>query len=269
MTITKFGPPNLANFKQILTFGKQKHFCPPPHTYSRSAHSADRFDGPQDISCKKFFSGDFGPFWPLRKKFGGFGANMSPSPSEGQKSFVIVISSSRTPQSPPPPPPVWHSVGLLLLHGALDSHPLFPSHVASGRCVLSAAAAGAPAGVVSAFAEPSSWCVGAVLVVAGGPPPYPSPTQINTSLIRPSPAGTATAGHEGAKATGCDGAWAGPKRVQRISGGWGGGGVRAWGDRASGAGDGAVTSCAPRTSPSSPRGRRTPSAGALGCSTAP
>ena len=50
---------------------------------------------------------------------------------------------------------------------ALDSHPFFPSHVASGRCFLSAAAAGAPAGVVSAFAEPSGWCVGAVLNVAG------------------------------------------------------------------------------------------------------
>ena len=53
------------------------------------------------------------------------------------------------------------------LYGALDSHPFFPSHVASGRCVLSAAAAGALAGVVSAFAEPSRWCAGAVLDVAG------------------------------------------------------------------------------------------------------
>ena len=50
---------------------------------------------------------------------------------------------------------------------ALDSHPLFPSRAASGRCVLSAAVAGAPAGVVSAFAEPSRWCAGAVLVAAG------------------------------------------------------------------------------------------------------
>ena len=49
---------------------------------------------------------------------------------------------------------------------ALDSHPFFPSHVASGRCVLSAAAAGALAGFVSAFAEPSIWCAGAVLNVA-------------------------------------------------------------------------------------------------------
>ena len=56
---------------------------------------------------------------------------------------------------------------LQFLYGALDSHPFFPSHVASGRCVLWAAAAGAPAGVVSAFAEPSGWCAGAVLDVAG------------------------------------------------------------------------------------------------------
>ena len=48
-----------------------------------------------------------------------------------------------------------HSVGLLFLYRALDSHPFFPPRAASGRCVLSAAAAGAPAGVVSAFAEPS------------------------------------------------------------------------------------------------------------------
>ena len=54
----------------------------------------------------------------------------------------------------------------MFLYGALDSHPFFPSHVALGRCFLSAAAAGALAGVVSAFAEPSSWCVGAVLNVA-------------------------------------------------------------------------------------------------------
>ena len=51
------------------------------------------------------------------------------------------------------------------LYGALDGHPFVPSHVASGRCVLSVAAASAPAGVVSAFAEPSGWCVGAVLDV--------------------------------------------------------------------------------------------------------
>ena len=65
------------------------------------------------------------------------------------------------------PPPQPHSVWLLFLYGALDSHSFFPSHVASGRCVLSAAAAGAPAGVVSAFAEPSGWRAGAVLGAAG------------------------------------------------------------------------------------------------------
>ena len=68
--------------------------------------------------------------------------------------------------SPPPPPRVTFR-RLLFLYGALDSHPFFPEHVASSRCFLSAAVAGAPAGVVSAFAEPSSWCAGAVLVVAG------------------------------------------------------------------------------------------------------
>ena len=40
----------------------------------------------------------------------------------------------------------------MFLCGALDSHPFFPSHVVSGRCFLSAAASGALAGVVSAFA---------------------------------------------------------------------------------------------------------------------
>ena len=49
---------------------------------------------------------------------------------------------------------------------ALDSHPFFPSHVVLGRCFLSAAAAGAPASVVSTFTEPSGWCAGAVLDVA-------------------------------------------------------------------------------------------------------
>ena len=46
-----------------------------------------------------------------------------------------------------------------------DSHP--DVLLRSGHCFLSATAAGAPAGVVSAFAEPSGWCAGAVLDVAG------------------------------------------------------------------------------------------------------
>ena len=48
----------------------------------------------------------------------------------------------------------------------MNSHPFFPLHVASGCCFLSAAAAGALPGVVSAFAEPNIWCVGAMLNVA-------------------------------------------------------------------------------------------------------
>ena len=55
---------------------------------------------------------------------------------------------------------------VLILYGALDSHPFFPSHVVLGRCFLLAAAASAPAGVLSTFAEPSGWCAGAVLDVA-------------------------------------------------------------------------------------------------------
>ena len=51
-------------------------------------------------------------------------------------------------------PPRWDIPSLPLLYGALDGHPFFPSHVASGRCVLTAAAACAPAGVVAAFAAP-------------------------------------------------------------------------------------------------------------------
>ena len=47
---------------------------------------------------------------------------------------------------------------LLLLYEALDGHPFFPSHVASGRCFLSAAAAGA---------------------LAAPPPPPPPPCQNN------------------------------------------------------------------------------------------
>ena len=41
------------------------------------------------------------------------------------------------------------------------------SPVLPSACCVWAAAAGAPGGVVSAFAEPSGWCAGAVLVAAG------------------------------------------------------------------------------------------------------
>ena len=44
----------------------------------------------------------------------------------------------------------------LFLYSALDSQLFLPPRTASGRCFLSAAAACAPAGVVFAFAEPSS-----------------------------------------------------------------------------------------------------------------
>ena len=45
--------------------------------------------------------------------------------------------------------------------------PVLPFACCVGCCVLSAAAAAARAGVISAFAEPRGWCAGAVLVAAG------------------------------------------------------------------------------------------------------
>ena len=54
----------------------------------------------------------------------------------------------------------------LFLYGALDSHPFVPSHVASGRCVLSAAAVSdAPFTVFAAHSAPHN----------SGPPPHASP----------------------------------------------------------------------------------------------
>ena len=75
--------------------------------------------------------------------------------------------------SPPPPPPRVTFRRVVVPLRGLGRSPVLPfaccvgSLRSVGRCVLSAAAAGALAGVVSAFAEPSSWCVGAVLNVAG------------------------------------------------------------------------------------------------------
>ena len=63
-------------------------------------------------------------------------------------------------------PPVCHSDGLLFLCGALDGNLLFPSHAASGCCILWDAAACVP-DVVFAFAEPSCWRTGVVLLGAG------------------------------------------------------------------------------------------------------
>ena len=62
-------------------------------------------------------------------------------------------------------------------YGALDGHPFFPSHVASGRCFLLAAAAGALAGVVSAFAEPG--------LAPPPPPPFGLTPQNSRSLTGP------------------------------------------------------------------------------------
>ena len=71
-------------------------------------------------------------------------------------------------------------------------HPFLPSRAASGRCFLSAAAAGASAGVVSALAVPSGWCAGAVLVAAGAVcalavPSTPLPPSSSASTAREDP----------------------------------------------------------------------------------
>ena len=62
-------------------------------------------------------------------------------------------------------------------------HPFFPSHVASGHCILSAAAAGAPASVISAFAEPSGWCAGTVLVAADAVCAQAAPSSRRTGVV--------------------------------------------------------------------------------------
>ena len=72
----------------------------------------------------------------------------------------------RTPQ-PPPPPPRDIPSGCGFFTGALDSHPFSPSHVASGRCVLSAAAA-VVACVVFASLGPSSLRTGGCAGGCGG-----------------------------------------------------------------------------------------------------
>ena len=83
------------------------------------------------------------------------------------------------------------SVGLLFLHGALDSHPFFPEHAASGRCFLTAAAVCVPAGVVSASAERNSWHTGVVLigVVVGVRVAlrFLLPTPLRTQVVRHMP----------------------------------------------------------------------------------
>ena len=89
--------------------------------------------------------------------------------------------SGRRVQHYTPPPPVRHSVGLLFRY--LDSHPFSPSRAASGHCLLTAAAAGVPAGVGAAVPGPSSWrtgggagcCGGRCTVVAAHSPPRSGP----------------------------------------------------------------------------------------------
>ena len=130
--------------------------------------------------------------------FGTLGSELSAA------SLVLrIIDSTLHPktqsmQKYPPPPPELHlrvggwsggwsgtplcdiPSGCCFLYGALDSPPFPSSRAVSGRCVLSAAAAGVPAGVVSALADPSSWrtggragcCRGCFTVFAAQSPPH-------------------------------------------------------------------------------------------------
>ena len=91
-----------------------------------------------------------------------------PGVSLGLRSRAALLTPLQARRCTPIATAATHPVGSLFLYGALDSPPFFPSHVASGRCVLSAAAAGAPAGVVSAFAEPSSRRTGGCARCCGG-----------------------------------------------------------------------------------------------------
>ena len=86
-------------------------------------------------------------------------------PPQNPSWYALILSEFCQHMPTRPAPCVTFRPVVVPLRG-LDSHPFFPSHVALGCCFLSAAAAGALAGVVSAFTEPSSWCVGAVLNVA-------------------------------------------------------------------------------------------------------
>ena len=66
------------------------------------------------------------------------------------------------------------------LYGALDSHPFFPSHAASGCCFLTAAV---PCDVISMVVEPSSWRTGVVLVAAGVFLRFLLPTALGVQVV--------------------------------------------------------------------------------------
>ena len=93
------GRPILTNFDHFWSLKIECIHDPPSRTPSCSAHSAVQFDGPHDIFLNFCEILDH---CPSGQKFGGFSAEIYPSPSEGQRSFVIAIASSRAPQSPHP-----------------------------------------------------------------------------------------------------------------------------------------------------------------------
>ena len=69
------------------------------------------------------------------------------------------------------------------IYRAPDSPPFVPSRVASGRCALTAAAAGVPCGVISASAGPSSWRTGGQPVVVGVVVQFSRPTHLRSAVV--------------------------------------------------------------------------------------
>ena len=66
---------------------------------------------------------------------------------------------------------------------ALDNHPVFPSHAASGRCVLTAAAACVLCGVISAVAEPGRWRSGGCAACCGVVLRFWPPTPLHIQVV--------------------------------------------------------------------------------------
>ena len=102
-----------------------------------------------------------------------------------------------------------------------DSHPFFPSHAASCRCVLSATAACAPTSVVSTFAEPSRWCTGAVLVAAGAVCALALPSSWRTGVVlvaAPPPPAARRAAHAHCSYSCALTVWAASHRVRAAPG---------------------------------------------------
>ena len=85
--------------------------------------------------------------------------------------------------APPPPPMCDILSGCCFFAGALDSHPFFPSHVASGRCFCRPLR---PVLLLVSFPHsrsPVRWCSGAVLVAAGAVCALAVPSSWRTEVV--------------------------------------------------------------------------------------